>query len=201
MSKRTIPWMLAATLLIPAAGRAQVPGPSEWLTFGYDAQRSGWNTAETALSPANVGHLKLLWSTQLPTPPVDTSLSTVTAPLVASVETPQGRKSVVFTVGIDDTIFAMDAEGGQIVWQKSFPNTLKPLRAANTNCANTEQATPVIDRAAGVIYFTTSDGKLRGLSLAAGEEKLAPTVRLGASRALRRCLCRCAARRRLPFVA
>jgi outer membrane protein assembly factor BamB len=176
MPKTITPWTLVTLLLLPAASQAQPQATNDWLSFGYDQQRSGWNTAETTLSPANVGHLKLLWSTQLPTPPVDTSLSTVTAPLVASgVETPQGHKTLVFTVGIDDTIFAMDAEGGQIVWQKSFPNTLKPLRAANTNCANTEQATPVIDRAAGVIYFTTSDGKLRGLSLAAGEEKLAPT--------------------------
>jgi hypothetical protein len=91
------------------------------------------------------------------------------------VETPQGRKNLVFTVGIDDTIYAVDADAGGIVWQKSFPNTGKALRPANTNCADTEQATPVIDRQAGVIYFTTSDGKLRGLSLASGEEKLAPT--------------------------
>jgi hypothetical protein len=122
-----------------------------------------------------VGRLKLLWSTQLPTTALDTSLSTLTAPLVATdVETPQGRRNLVFTVGIDDTIFAIDADAGRIVWQKSFANPFKPLRAATTNCANTEQATPVIDRAAGVIYFTTSDGKLRGLGIASGEEKMTP---------------------------
>jgi len=176
MSKNTTPLALAALLLLSAAGRAQPQATSEWLSFGYDQQRSGWNAAETALSPATVGRLKLLWSTQLPTPPVDTSLSTLTTPLVVSgVDTPQGRKNLVFTVGIDDTLYAVDADVGQIVWQKSFPNSLKPLRPANTNCANTEQATPVIDRQAGVIYFTTSDGKLRGLSLVSGEEKLAPT--------------------------
>jgi outer membrane protein assembly factor BamB len=176
MPKKTTPWTLTALLLLSAAASAQPQAASEWLSFGYDQQRSGWNTAETTLSPANVGHLKLLWSTQLPTPPQDTALSTLTAPLVASgVETPQGRKNLVFTIGIDDTIFAIDADAGQIVWQKTFANTTKAPRAANTNCANTEQATPVIDRPAGVIYFTTSDGKLRGLSLASGEEKLAPT--------------------------
>ncbi len=175
MPKYMTSWTLTALLLLSAAGRAEPQTPSDWPSFGYDQQRGGWNTAETTLSPANVGHLKLLWTTQLPTPPVDTSLSTLTAPLVAGgVDTPQGRKNLVFTVGIDDTIFAIDADGGQVVWQKTFPNPTKPLRPANTNCANTEQATPVIDRAAGVIYFTTSDGKLRGLSLASGEEKLTP---------------------------
>ncbi|HVW75949.1 MAG TPA: PQQ-binding-like beta-propeller repeat protein [Rhizomicrobium sp.] len=168
-------WTLAALLLLSAASQAQPQAANDWPSFGHDQQRSGWNAAETILSPANVGRLKLLWSTQLPTPPVDTSLSTLTAPLVASdVETAQGHKALVFTMGIDDTIFAIDADSGQIVWRKSFPNPTKPLRPATTNCANTEQATPVIDRSAGVIYFTTSDGKLRGLSLASGEERLTP---------------------------
>jgi outer membrane protein assembly factor BamB len=170
-----MPWTLATLLLLPVAAAAQPQTASEWLSFGYDQQRSGWNTAETTLSPGNVGRLKLLWSTELPTPPQDTALSTLTAPLVVgAVDTPQGRKNLVFTVGIDDTIFAIDADAGRIVWQKSFPNTAKPLRPATTNCADTEQATPVIDRQAGVIYFTTSDGKLRGLGLASGEEKLTP---------------------------
>ena len=172
MSIRTI--FLAAALLIPAASQAQLPA-SEWLTFGYDPQRSGWNTAETTLSTKNVGRLKLLWSTPLPTPPQDVALSTLTSPLVTEgVQTQQGRKNLVFTIGIDDTIFAMDADSGKVIWQKTFPNPGKPQRPATSNCANTEQATPVIDKAAGVIYFTMSDGKLRGLSLAAGEERLTP---------------------------
>ena len=167
---------LLGALLLPVAAGAQVPGTNEWLSFGYDQQRSGWNSAETTLSPANVGRLKLLWSSQLPTPPQDTALSTLTAPLVAQVD----GKTLVFTIGIDDTLFAIDADSGKIVWQKSFPNTLKPVRQATTNCANTEQATPVIDKKKGVIYFTTSDGKLRGASLADGAEKLMPMRLCGA---------------------
>jgi outer membrane protein assembly factor BamB len=165
--------IVLAVLMVPAASRAQ--NSSEWLTFGYDPQRSGWNTAETTLSVKNVGRLKLLWSSQMSTVPQDVALSTLTAPLVVKgVETVQGKKNLVFTIGIDDTLFALDAESGKIVWQKSFPNTGKPMRPATSNCSNTEQATPVIDKSAGVIYFTMSDGKLRGLSLGAGEEKLTP---------------------------
>jgi outer membrane protein assembly factor BamB len=170
-------WALIA-LLIPAAAAAQAPSTNagantstnEWLTFGYDGQRSGWNSAETALTAANVKRLKLLWNSQLPTPPQDTALSTLTSPLVAQVD---GR-TLVFTVGIDDTLYALDADSGKTLWQKGFPNTAKPVRPPNTNCAGTEQATPVIDKKKGVIYFTTSDGKLRGLGLADGAEKLTP---------------------------
>ena len=166
---------LVTALLLPAAGWAQAPAASEWLSFGHDPQRSGWNSAETTLSPANVGRLKLLWSTQLPTMPKDVALSTLTSPLVVEgVQTAQGMKTLVFTVGIDDTIFAIDAGSGKILWQKNFPNPGKPQRPATSNCANTEQATPVIDKEAGVIYFTTSDGKLRGSGLAGGDERLTP---------------------------
>ena len=164
---KNVLWALAASLLVPAAALAQT---NEWLSFGYDQQRSGWNNAETSLSPANVGRLKLLWSTQLSAAPQDTALSTLTSPLVARVD----GKTLVFTVGIDDTLTALDAGTGKIAWQKNFPNPGKPVRAPNTNCADTEQATPVIDKQKGVIYFTTSDGKLRGLSLVDGAEKLTP---------------------------
>lgn len=162
-----------AALLASSAGAAQAA--SEWLTFGYDAQRSGWNKAENTLTPQNVGRLTLLWNAKLTTAPRDVALSTLTAPLVAQgVVTAQGNKDLVFTIGIDDTLFAIDADSGKTVWQKTFPNAAKPQRPATTNCSNTEQATPVIDRAAGVIYFTMSDGKLRGVSLGTGEEKLTP---------------------------
>lgn len=167
---RNILGLLAAALVLPAAAAAQAPAVNEWLSFGYDQQRSGWNSAETGLSPANVGKMKLLWSSQLPLTPQDTALSTLTSPLVAQVN----GKTLVFTIGIDDTLFAIDGDSGKTVWQKSFPNSLKPVRPATSNCANTEQATPVIDKKRGVIYFTTSDGKLRGADLADGAEKLAP---------------------------
>ena len=53
MPKHKTPWVLAALLMLSAAGEAQPPG--DWLSFGYDQQRSGWNTAENTLSPDNVG--------------------------------------------------------------------------------------------------------------------------------------------------
>ena len=160
-------------LLLAASGGASA---NEWLTYGHDPERSGWNRDERALSPKSVPRLKLIWETQLPVAVKDVALSSLTSPLVATaITTPQGRRDLVFTVGMDDSLTALDAATGAAVWRKSFPNDLKPVRAANVNCSNTEQATPVIDKARGVIYFTTSDGKLRGAGLGDGAEKLAPT--------------------------
>jgi outer membrane protein assembly factor BamB len=123
-----------------------------------------------------VGKLGPLWNTQLTTGSKAMILSTLTAPVVAGgVTTPGGSKDLVFTIDMDDTLTALDAASGQIVWQKKFPNTLTPLRPATISCSNTEQATPVIDKAKAIIYFTTSDGKLRGAKLGDGDEAIAPT--------------------------
>ena len=169
---------LAAIVACSMPASAQVGeknAASDWPTWGYDQQRSGWNSAEKTLSKHNVGHLKLLWTAQIPTPLRATSHSTHSAPIVVSgVPTPDGRKDIVFTVGIDDTVYAVDAATGKIIWQKNFPNTLTPVRPATVNCANTEQATPAADKERGVLYFTTSDGILRGLNLADGASRLRP---------------------------
>ena len=148
---------------------------SEWLTWGYDQERTGWNQGETILSKDNAARLELKWKTQLSTKPSEVVLSTMTAPLVAVVNGRQGPRTLVFVVGSDDTIYAIDAESGKINWQKHFANTLTPPQAATWLCSNTQNATPVIDKEAGIIYVSTSDGKLRGLSLADGEDRIPPT--------------------------
>jgi outer membrane protein assembly factor BamB len=154
------------------------PGPAvpDWLSYNYDQQRTGWNRGEQVLSKTTVGKLKPLWNIQLTTASQALLLSTLTAPVVAGgVSTSAGPKDLVFTISIEDTLTALDAGSGQIVWQKKFPNPLKPLRPASISCSNTEQATPTIDKAKGIIYFNTSDGKLRGARLADGEQAITPT--------------------------
>ncbi len=149
------------------------PAPSnEWLTWGYDQERSGFNRAETTLSKDNVSKLAVLWSTQVPVVPKEIALSTLTAPLVV-----QGvaGKTMVFVESMDDALIALDADTGTLLWQKKYPNTLTAPRAATWLCPNTQNATPVIDKQKGIIYFTTSDGKLRGVSLSDGAERVTPT--------------------------
>jgi outer membrane protein assembly factor BamB len=164
---------LAAGLALCAAP-AFAASQNEWLTWGYDQERTGWNKAETTLNKDNVSHLDLAWKVQLSTPSREVVLSTMTAPLVAQVRAPQGQRTFVFVVGSDDTVFAIDSDTGQVAWQKQFPNTLTPPSGATWLCSNTQNATPVIDADAGIIYVSTSDGKLRGLGVLDGEERMTP---------------------------
>src|SRR5437870_2637496 len=95
----------------------------DWLTWGGDNQRSGWAKSETTLSKDNVSRLEIKWKAQLDTVPKVEVLTTLTAPLVVEgVSTPQGPKDLVFVVGSDDTINAIEAETGKIAWKKRFPN-------------------------------------------------------------------------------
>jgi outer membrane protein assembly factor BamB len=168
-----------ALVVLALLSFVQPPAPaSDWLTWGYDQERSGWNSAETTLSKENVSGLVLQWSAQLPVAPREIALSTLTAPLVVEGVTisqaSPGRRTLVFVVGSDDTVFAIDADTGKIVWQKAFPNTLTPPQTATWLCSNTQNATPVIDKQKGTIYLNTSDGKLRALSLSTGDELMMP---------------------------
>src|SRR4029453_8584842 len=103
-------------------------------------------------------------------------LATLTAPLVAVVNGPQGPATRVFVVGSDNTVYAVDAATGAISWQRPFPNAAIPSAAPDYRCPSTLNATPVIDREAGIIYVSTSDGKLRGLSLLNGDDRMPATA-------------------------
>ena len=153
------------------------PASNEWLTWGYDQERTGWNRAETTLTPKNVGGLKQLWSTQLSVPVDQYVLSTMTAPvLAAGVATASGPADILFVLGSNDVLVAVDANSGKQLWSKSFSNPQTPKKPKEWLCPGTANDTPTIDKARGVVFFITSDGKLRGLNLADGAEKLAPVA-------------------------
>ena len=168
----------ALTLALPLLAlpsMAQDAPARDWPTWGYDGARTGWNRGETTLTPKNVSRLALLWTATVSTPPTDVAMATLTSPVVLEgADTPQGKKNLLFTIGADSTLFAIDADSGKIIWQKAYANAEKPQRAANVNCSNTEQATPTIDKARGIVFFNTGDGMLHGLAAGTGEEKLAP---------------------------
>jgi outer membrane protein assembly factor BamB len=173
-ASRLLSSLVLASTLFAGAGWAQA---SDWTTWGYDQQRTGWNQGENSLGRNNVSGLKILWNTQLATPPREVVLSTLTAPLVVEgVSTSQGLKNLVFLLGADDTLFAVDTDSGKIFWQKTFANSDEPVWPATWLCSNTVNDTPVIDKPRSVIFLITSDGKLRGLNLSDGTDRMAPTI-------------------------
>jgi outer membrane protein assembly factor BamB len=96
--------------------------------------------------------------------------------VAAGVSTANGATDILFILGSNDTLFAVDAGSGKQLWSKAFPNPQMPKKPKEWLCPGNANDTPTIDKARGVIFFVTSDGKLRGLNLADGAEKLAPVA-------------------------
>src|SRR5262245_136644 len=69
----------------PPAFKQIDPGPAatDWASYNYDRERSGWNRGETLLTKQTVGKLKPLWNKQLLSNTPALVLSTLTAPVVA----------------------------------------------------------------------------------------------------------------------
>jgi outer membrane protein assembly factor BamB len=156
--------------------QAQAKPTDEWLTWGGDVERTGWNRAESALSKKTVGQLALKWKARIDAQvPIDieSGASMLTGPLVAKgIRTPRGTKTLVYTLSSSNTLAALDAGTGTVVWQRKIENIVEPANPANWICTNTSTATPVIDKTSGTIYMIAADGRLYGLDLATGERKM-----------------------------
>ena len=170
--------VVAVCLLASLIVHAQARKSHDWLTWGGDVERSGWNRSETALSKTSVRNLELKWKTQIDKQvpiEIESGAAMLTAPLVVEgVRTSQGTKSMVLTLAASNTVAALDPATGKIIWQRTFENTVQPANAATWVCTNTSTATPVIDKSKGLVYLISADGRLHGLSLGTGEEELQP---------------------------
>lgn len=170
---------------VAAAPRTQsAPAPSkepitkDWLTFGYDHERTAWDRGETKINKTTAPQLKLLWKLQTDAVPNPVNVySTMTDPVVANdIATRDGKKKLVYVGSLDNTIYAIDSETGSIYWEKKYPNPQPPPVAPSGNCPENMNATPVIDRDKGILYFLPTDGKLRGIALADGADKFPATT-------------------------
>src|SRR5712691_3473860 len=142
------------------------PATSDWLTFSYDPERTGWARGETKLTRDNVSQLQLLWKYQTDAAPSNVNrYATMTDPLVVeNVPARDGERKMVFVATAENNVYAIGAEKGTLIWKRSYPNTAKPPVAASGNCPNNLNATPVIDKQSGTLYFLPNDGRLRALA-------------------------------------
>jgi PQQ-like domain len=123
-------------------------------TYHYDNQRTGENTSETLLTPANVNASTF---GKLFSDSVDGQI--YTQPLyVAGVTVGGGTHNVVYVATENDTVYAFDADtGGAPLWQTSLlPAGATPIPIPFGCDAIVPMVgitpTPVIDPATGTIY-------------------------------------------------
>lgn len=141
---------LLALVALSATALSQAYAQTDVLTWHNDNFRTGQNAGEAILSPANVNAARF---GLLANVAVDGKVDA--QPLYVSALSVQGKgtHNVLFVATEHDTVYAIDADGGAILWQKSL------LGAAETTsdtrgCGQVTPeigitATPAIDRNAG----------------------------------------------------
>lgn len=173
----------AILLLIPVIAPHQLaqqrsfPSAQDVLTYHGDNLRTGWFSSETQLTASNV------------TPQAFGLLQTVTLdgrvdaePLVAMHQTIEGHgvHNVVYVATENDSIYAIDADDGSVLWQQGFGTAVPYQHKCDDDNVFPVMGilgTPVIDRSAGAMYFVadTYDGHvdtfyLHAISLSNGAD-------------------------------
>ncbi len=159
------------------AGENRTPTPPDVVTYHNDNYRTGWFSSETQLTVANV------------TPSTFGLLHVVTLdgrvdaePLFVAGQTIQGQgvHNVIYVATEANSIYAIDADNYAILWHSQFglpvPYSYKNYDD-NVFPVMGILGTPVIDRAAGIIYFvadtiagTVDAFRLHAVSLSTGRD-------------------------------
>ena len=140
----------------PATSATPAPTPSpapsatvafnDWPTYGFDAQRSGFNPNTTGITPASIagGQLHLAWQ-------VAVGASAATQPIV--VTNIAGHQALIVVAG-HASVYAYDALTGATVWGPSLLGT-QPLNGCGTaGVAGTVQ----YDAALGALFVVAGNG-------------------------------------------
>jgi outer membrane protein assembly factor BamB len=155
-----------------------------WLTDGFDNQRTGWNRSETILTRKNVKNLRILWKIQTGNQ-VRALHSLMPVLIVGRLNTSNGPREVGIVNGISDNLYAFDVDSGTMLWQKHWTYT-SPADSRQPPNASRDPAhlgflqpggssdTPVIGppdaQGRRPVYFVTGDGMLRILNAADGTD-------------------------------
>jgi hypothetical protein len=122
-------------------------------TYHNDNYRTGWNSSETVLTPANVNSstFGLLSKTELDDQ-VDAQ-PLVVASVNITAGSHQGTHSVVYVVTENNTVYAIDASAGTILLSHNLGTPVKMPLGCNNNGPNVGiNSTPVIDTTSNTLY-------------------------------------------------
>jgi len=122
-------------------------------TYHYDNYRTGWNSTETVLTPANVnGSTFGLLHTVAIDDQVDAQPLLVSAVNITA-GTQQGTHDVVYVASENNTVYAIDQHSGAILLNPNFGKPVHSPIGCNNNGPNVGvNSTPVIDLTSNTLY-------------------------------------------------
>jgi len=162
-------------------------------TYHNDNSRTGQNTQETILTPANVNNSQFgkLFSTA-----VDGYVYAQPLYLANVSNIAGGTHNVLYIATEHDSLSAIDADSGAILWQKSFINPatgITTVSSADVACGDLVPeigitSTPVIDPSSNTLYLlakTKENGsyfqRLHAIDVVTGAEKFGGPVAISAT--------------------
>ena len=144
--------LLRAVAALFAASAFASASAADWMQFGYDAAHSGHNTAETTLSAANVDRIQRRWQATL-------TASVDGAPVyLSNVTTSGGVKDLLFLLGTNGTLMAVDAADGTVLWHHQESGQ------------NPTTSSPAIDPGRQYVYAYGLDGYVHKYRVDNGNE-------------------------------
>ena len=187
-------FMRVASLILLCLASNILLGQIRVTTYHNDNSRTGQNTAETTLTPANVnsGQFGKLFTTTLDGGYIYAQpLYMQNVPNIGG-----GTHSVLYVATEHDSLFAIDADSGAVLWQQTFinpPAGITSVSSSDVSCGDLVPeigitSTPVIDPGTGTIYLvakTKENGsffqRLHALDIATHAEKFGGPVVISAT--------------------
>jgi hypothetical protein len=135
---------------VVSAGRA---GKIAVTTYHYDNMRTGWDDKESLLTYGNVNNSSFgLLHTVTLNDQVDTQPLLVPDETTTTGSDP-GKHDVVYVTTESNTVYAIDASSGAVLFQQSLGSPVPTPLGCNNNGPNVGiDGTPVIDRNANAMY-------------------------------------------------
>ena len=166
-SQNATPSASAAAVVSSAtsdAARAATVPSGDWLTFDYDAARSGVGPAQTGITAGDLRRLKLR-TVRIP------GIADSSAVELHSVTVRGRSRDVAFVTTSYGRTIAIDAGTGEILWQ-FLPSGVD----SSPGNPQVTTASPTIDPDRGFIYAASPNGVIHKLSVATGQQVWARSI-------------------------
>jgi outer membrane protein assembly factor BamB len=145
---------------------------TDWASFGFDLQRTGYNPLESTVGVSNVGSLQKVWT-------FNVGDNMVHEPVYAYGVNVKGQPANVLYAGsaAGSTMYAINASTGAVVWQD-------PVASSNFHCVPSQAfkfaigGVPAIDRGKDRLYFADGHNLVHAVHLGTGKEASGWPVRV-----------------------
>lgn len=154
MTLRRVSAICQSVLLVCAGALStRAEGQQSVTTYHYDTYRTGWNSNETILTPANVNKSSFGVFHTVPLNDQVDGQPLYMPGVNITAGTSQGIHDVVYVATESNTIYAIDAENGTVLLSPNFGTPIQfPLGCTNNGPNVGINSTPVIDPSTNTLY-------------------------------------------------